>query len=415
LATIAGPAIAGRSINGRRRRAGPTPRLRIALYSHDALGLGHLRRNIAIATALAVAGAAAILLICGAREAGLFELPPGVDVLALPALRKRSGGGYRSRSLGLELAGMVALRGRILRSALGAFAPHALIVDKLPSGVESELSPSFGVLHDAGTRLVLGLREVLDEPARVREEWRQTDFERLLRDHYDAVWVYGDPRVYDPVVEYGMADDVAGLVRYTGYLNRNGDGQRSADPAVLRAELGLPAGPLCLCTVGGGEDGYRLADAFARAALPPGASGVIVTGPFMPAVQRRAIERLAARRGDLSVLSFVPDADALMGAADQVVAMGGYNTVCEALARGRRALIVPRTQPRREQLIRAQRLAALGAVDLLAGHATPAALAAWMALGPRDPEPLAQPIDLDGLPRLPAMLQDVLALEPAHA
>ena len=45
--------------------------------------------------------------------------------------------------------------------------------------------------------------------------------------------------------------------------------------------------------------------------------------------------------------------------------MGGYNTSCEILACGRRALIVPRIIPRREQLIRAQRLSELGAVDVL--------------------------------------------------
>jgi predicted glycosyltransferase len=209
---------------------------------------------------------------------------------------------------------------------------------------------------------------------------------------------------------------VAALVRYAGYLNRTGDGPPAREEAaVLRAEHDLPAGPLCLCTVGGGEDGHRLADAFARATLPPGTTGLIVTGPFMPTRERAALERLAARRHDLSVLSFVPDADALIRVADQVIAMGGYNTVCEALACGRRALIVPRTRPRLEQHIRASRLAALGAVDLLAGHATPAALSAWIALGPREPAPLDKPIDLDGLRRLPAMLDEVLALEPARA
>jgi predicted glycosyltransferase len=346
-----------------------------------------MRRNIAIATTLATTLGAAILLICGAREAGLFDLPPGVDALALPALRKRAdGAGYRSRSLGLALEGMVALRGRILRSALGAFAPHVLIVDKVASGVEFELAPSFDVLHESGARVVLGLREVLDEPAQVRAEWEATRFEEVVRRHYDAIWVYGDPRVYDPVAEYGMSEEVAGLVRFTGYLNRNGAGRPGPqEAAALRAALDLPAGRLCLCTVGGGEDGYRLADAFARAALPPGTSGLVVTGPFMPAAQRAALDQLAARRHDLGILGFVPDADALIRVADQVIAMGGYNTVCETLACGRRALIVPRTRPRLEQYIRASRLAALGAVDLLAGHATPAALSAWIAIGPREP------------------------------
>jgi len=44
----------------------------------------------------------------------------------------------------------------------------------------------------------------------------------------------------------------------------------------------------------------------------------------------------------------------LIGAADVVVSMGGYNTVCEILSQGKASLIIPREKPRREQLIRAQ-------------------------------------------------------------
>src|SRR5439155_747639 len=45
--------------------------------------------------------------------------------------------------------------------------------------------------------------------------------------------------------------------------------------------------------------------------------------------------------------------------------MGGYNTICELAYAGASALIVPRTSPRREQLLRAQRLAERGVVHLL--------------------------------------------------
>ena len=48
-----------------------------------------------------------------------------------------------------------------------------------------------------------------------------------------------------------------------------------------------------------------------------------------------------------------------------VVAMGGYNTFCEILSLDKRALLVPRSTPRREQLIRATRAQALGLVRML--------------------------------------------------
>jgi predicted glycosyltransferase len=89
--------------------------------------------------------------------------------------------------------------------------------------------------------------------------------------------------------------------------------------------------------------------------------------------------------------------------------MGGYNTVCEILSFEKPALIVPRVKPRREQLIRAERLQALGLVDVLhPDHLTPGALSAWLVREPRPVERARDRIRLDGLPHLPRLLGEVL-------
>ncbi len=54
-----------------------------------------------------------------------------------------------------------------------------------------------------------------------------------------------------------------------------------------------------------------------------------------------------------------------MRKAAGVVAMGGYNTFCEILSFDRRAILVPRTEPRREQAIRALAAERLGLVRVL--------------------------------------------------
>ncbi|MEA2269157.1 MAG: hypothetical protein QOC64_1767, partial [Solirubrobacteraceae bacterium] len=272
-----------------------------------------------------------------------------------------------------------------------------------------ELTHSFGLLEAMGTRLVLGLREVLDEPERVRAEWEDVDAMAILRRHYHAVWVYGDRNVFDPVAEYGIPHDVAQMVRHSGYIDRLAGDRTIEQAARRRRELELPDGHLSVCLVGGGEDGYRLADAFARSRLPEGSTGLVVTGPFMPESEQAALTALARERTDLRVMGFLPDADTLIWQADEIISMGGYNTSCEILACGKRALIVPRVRPRREQLIRAERLSALGAVDLLEPDALSAdALSAWLAAGPRRPDTLRHPIDMGGLRRLPALLDEVL-------
>jgi predicted glycosyltransferase len=57
-----------------------------------------------------------------------------------------------------------------------------------------------------------------------------------------------------------------------------------------------------------------------------------------------------------------------MQAADLVISMGGYNTICEILTQQTPALIIPRETPRKEQLIRAQCLKGEGLIDYLSWH-----------------------------------------------
>src|SRR3954451_10111173 len=285
---------------------------RIAFYSYDEHGLGHVRRSIAIAHALSAAEQVSILLIAGAREAALFRLPEGTDTLALPAPTTDFNGDRRGPSIGLDMAGTVRMRARALRTALAAYEPDVLIVDRLPLGVYDELAESLGLLREMGTRLVLGLRDVLDDPAHVHAEWDRAGALAVLRRSYDAIWVYGDPRVFDPAIEYDLPADVREMVRYSGYLDRHATGRPTgADLARRRSQLDLPDGRIALCVVGGGEDGDRLAEAFTRAELPAGTSGVVVAGPFMADDERQALHARAARRDDLRVLDFVPDGDAL--------------------------------------------------------------------------------------------------------
>src|SRR3954466_9690078 len=117
---------------------------RIAFYSYDEHGLGHVRRSIAIAHALSAAEPLSILLIAGAREAALFKLPEGTDTLALPAPSSDFNGDRRGPTSGLDTAGTEHLRARALRNALAAFGPEVLVVDRLPLGAHAELADSLG-------------------------------------------------------------------------------------------------------------------------------------------------------------------------------------------------------------------------------------------------------------------------------
>lgn len=391
-------------------RAKPAPR-RIALYSHDTMGLGHMRRNLLIAQSLTTSAARhSVLLLTGAFEAKSFPFPPNVDCVTLPALFKTRAGAYVPRRLDLSLDELLNIRVQTLLGALQAFEPDLLIVDKEARGALGELDPALEYLHRAGhTSVVLGLRDILDEPEVVRREWDERGIEDAIRTYYDAVWIYGDPHVYDAVEEYGLSAKVAERTRYTGYLDprqRLPLASTAADPL---AELEVGSDRVALCTVGGGQDGAGVAQAFAEAEIPSGTTGVIVTGPFMPAEAREHVHALARGRSALRVIEFTPNPDALLARADRVVSMGGYNNVCELLASGKRALVVPRVRPRREQWIRAERLQRLGVLDVChPDEITAEVISGWLAEDRAAHPASLHPIDLGGLRRIPALVEETL-------
>ena len=394
----------------------PPRRARIALYSHDTMGLGHMRRNLLLAETFARAPLQpSVLLIAGARELGAFALPPGVDSVTLPALRKTGRGEYAARHVDLPLPEIIDLRAKTIDAALDGFRPDVLIVDNVPRGAVRELDRALERLREVGdTRCVLGLRDVLDEPEMIRQEWRGAGNEQAIREHYDAVWIYGDPRVYPLADACRFAPDVVAKMRYTGYLDQSRRLESTPQGRETPTEEpNLPDGRMALCLLGGGQDGARLAHAFAQVAFPQDVTGVILAGPFMPAEEFDRLRAEAAASARCRVLAFAPEVGPLLRRADLVVAMGGYNTVTELLAFEKRALIVPRVTPRQEQLIRAERLGRLGVVDVLhPDDLNPQAIGDWLARAPAEPVRVRERIDLRGLERLPAYLDDVLA-QPA--
>ena len=391
-------------------REPPLPR--IATYSQGMHGFGHIRRNATIAHALRGAGTqAVILMIAEAWQAGAIPMPQGVDCVTLPGLRKEADGGLNARFLDISDQELITLRSKLIRKALKTFQPDVFLVDYLPLGAGRELVRTLEHIRKRGrTRCVLGLREVLQDPETVRRTWSTDGTLEAMRDYYDAIWIYGDPAVFDPVREYGVFDGVASKVRYTGYLDQRPRLEfAGAQAAQLLANL--PPGPLALCVVGGGVDGHALAEAFVEAELPPDTTGLVVTGPYMPAEQRQRLLHRAQRHPRCDVLEFVPDLVPLIDRADRIIAMGGYNTICEVLSFEKHALIVPRVHPEPEQWIRARRLQDLGLIEVLhPDDLTPRALSDWLTRDLGRPPASRSRVDVSGLTRIPALLAGLLGV-----
>lgn len=381
----------------------PPGGMRVALYSHDTMGLGHLRRNLLIADAMSEAPlSASSLLITGAHEANFFRLPQRADLLTLPRWKKDGAGGYQAAQLTLERHDLVRLRAESILSALRVFNPDLIVIDKTPTGAFGELLPTLEyVKRETGARTVLGVRDVLDDPENVAAEWLCPANVEAMESLYDEIWVYGDPNVYNAVDAYSFPASIAAKVVHTGYIDQSSrlSGEASKTTQLLQS-LATDL-PLVLCCVGGGQDGGQLAADFVRG-FPGGERiGVVVGGPFMPAEQLKTLRKAAEQKPNLYVFDFLPEADLLVERADRVVSMAGYNTVCSLLSFGKKALLVPRVTPRREQWIRAARLAELGLVDMLhPADMSPNRLGEWIEGSSTAPRPGSPEIDLGGLSKI---------------
>lgn len=334
--------------------------MRILMYSHDSYGLGHLRRTLALAEAFVERDSStSVLILTGSTVSGVFRMSPGIDLIKLPAAEKVANGVYKPSRLSIDFDTLQDLRSSLILSAAESFNPDVFIVDKSPLGMKREVQRTLWFLRSEwpSTLIVLGLRDVLDEPGRIYQHWKERGIDEAIERFYDLILVYGVREVYDPLPEYGLLDETLDRSHYVGYVGRA--------PTIPEASRS-PSRGYVLVTAGGGGDGFHLMKTYLESLRghTPSFESIVVTGPLMDDKHRRRLERLSlGLRVQLS--EFRPDMERLIQDAGAVVSMGGYNTTMELLAAGTPAVIVPRIQPRLEQLIRAERLSEAGLVDMI--------------------------------------------------
>ena len=323
---------------------------RFLLYSHDTYGLGHLRRSILLANAIVAADQGhEVLIATGSPLAQAFSLPDRVDSLKLPSATKDGAGAYQPRKLGGSIRQLIELRSALLLVAIDNYAPEVILVDHAPLGMAGELTPVLDryANRNDGPRLVLGLRDVIDDASQVDREWHRTGvWERL--DGFDDILVYGDPRILTTAAELDLASRTSAVVSYMGYV------------APTMPEPSVGGEPFLLVTPGGGGDGQAMLRRYLTA-VEAGATGglrsVIVTGPLLSSTRRHELVDRAQKSPSVEIIEFSHDLRALIASATGVISMAGYNTVVEELAAEVPALLVPRRWPRLEQHIRASRIA----------------------------------------------------------
>jgi predicted glycosyltransferase len=299
----------------------------------------------------------------------------------------------------------IRIRSALALATIESFDPHLVVVDHAPAGLFRELAPSLAWLrrsdHSHRSTLVMLMRDITFGAEQTRTIWTNEGVYPLLDDFYDRILIYGDRRIYDPIAAYGMSAAAAARTRFCGYLAPQPP-QRTPDE--VRAQLGASDRPLIAVSVGGGADGAPLLRAYLtglREWQGPALHSVMVTGPLLPDADLREVSCLATGLPRNHVAAFDPDFAAVVRAADIVVAMGGYNSLTEAVYFGKRPIVAPRVPGAEEQVLRAEGFARLGLATMIPpDELSPATL--WQAIAGElaRSTPVPDLLPFDGLDRI---------------
>jgi predicted glycosyltransferase len=386
---------------------------KVLLYSHDTYGMGHLRRNLAIARQLLDDPTSPrVVLASGSPVLNRVPRPPGLVCVQLPPVVKTGPDEYRSMENNVSLSLVRGARSAVLSDIVTRWQPDVLLVDHAPHGMKGELLPVFDTLRvrSPDTKVVLGLRDILDDPALVQSSWKAQGVYETLESVYDQVVVYGVRDIFDLARAYRIPEPLASRIEYCGYVTGDRP-ERPVRPVGLSAD-----GAYLLGTVGGGGDGVDVLIATAHAAKAVGLEAIICAGPLMPASDRRLLDQVTAGLPGVVVVEHLTDLGSVASGASCVVTRGGYNSLCELIDLAVPTVVVPRVWPRREQLLRARAFAARGLVRLVEihGDALAPAVATAVADAVSSPAGIRRGLDLGGARRVVGSLARVIR-QPALA
>lgn len=392
--------------------------MRLMVYSHDAFGLGNLRRMLSICEYLLKDQTdLSILLVSGSPMLQAFRLPKGLDYIKLPCLNRGQSGTLFAKYLGTELEETLKWRSHLIHSAALHFKPDVLLVDKKPYGIQKELLSTLEYLetHQPTTQKVLLLRDILDSPVKTIGEWKRQGYYQAIQSWYDQVLVVGMAELFDVAQEYQFPLPIAKKVHYCGYIRKSSQGLNRME---LRWFLRIkPSEKLVVVTPGGGEDGYPLVKAYLAGLkyLPNQVKvrSVILCGPEMPLSQQQDIQTQALQYSGVEVQVFTENLIGYLDAADAVVSMGGYNTLTEILALDKRTVVVPRITPSQEQLIRAERFMHNGLIRAIhPNHLQPKSLMQAVIAQLEDRATPSLELDFNGLPNIANQLSNLFLRPP---
>lgn len=388
---------------------------KIMFYCQHVLGMGHFIRAMEITRGLRNFK---IRFLNGGEIVSGFACPPWVEVVHLPAVKPDADLKYiepvdASRSLD-ELK---ESRKRALLFEFERFKPDLLIIELFPFARRQfvfELLPLLARIRHRGrsTKVVCSVRDILvSQPDQAQhEEWVCT----LLNRYFDLILVHSDPNFQRLEETFSRALDISTEIRYTGYVVQSAEADLSGmdDTDVVR-QVGES---IIVVSIGGGRVGYEL---LACAVEASGILGevqphriVVFTGPFLPEERFWELKRMVELRPNITLRRYTHRFLSYLKQADLSISMAGYNTCMNLLTTGCRALVLPFATPGNdEQTIRANKLEALGVLNVIRPHELRPDALAHKILACLKTKPASHTLNLRGVENTATFLTELVGEE----
>lgn len=379
---------------------------RVLFYCQSLLGIGHFIRSRELLAALREFE---VCFLYGGEVVPGFDLPAGVEVIYLPALRSDTSFQHLYVIDGQEsLAEVKARRKELVRSVFDRFRPDILLIELFPFGRKKfnfELLPLLA--HARATRpeikIVCSLRDILVH--RADQERYEADVCAVMNQYFDLLLVHADPRLQRLEETFGSVAQLACPLRYTGYV---------AQPPRGDAFASTQTEPLILVSIGGGRVGHELIECAlaAESQLSFPHRMHVLTGPHIPAEAFARLQQLAAGHAHVTLEHHTTQFMHWLRQAALSVSMAGYNTCMDILSAHARALVYPFTEhDNDEQTWRARKLEQFGYVRMLEpARLTPEYLREEIVRAFAEPPPVPTvSLDLQGAQRTAELLVALLA------
>lgn len=343
--------------------------MKVMIYSQDSLGLGHLRRTTRIGHALQqLAPDTNFLYVADSPQAPFFDLPKQSQLLKLPTVVKVDSGVWKVYESDASLKSTLAHRAELIKSHVLDFMPDAVLVDHMPHGVLGELLPCLEALQQTSPPplMVLGLRDILGAPEVIIRQWQGENAYEALEQFYDHALIYGMQSLFDVGQQYQFSASVQQRFHYCSYVGPIPKPLAEPQTKAGKAPFRL------LIMGGGGHDAYpwmsRIVDFLKSDWARSTFQTTLFSGPFMPPFEQQKLQQAAA---DLPIeLNFSTREMAThLEQAAVVIAMAGYNTVCDVLGHRKKNIFIPRPGPSAEQSMRTALMRQRGWIDTLAVEA----------------------------------------------